>query len=59
MDRTERFYKITQLLEARKVVSREELLEALGPGPGAAARLERRPPVGVRLELLYLVNSRG
>ncbi len=30
MDRTERFYKITQLLEARKIVSREELLEELG-----------------------------
>ena len=30
MDRTERFYKITQLLEARDAVPREELLEELG-----------------------------
>ncbi|MFQ5936767.1 MAG: helix-turn-helix transcriptional regulator, partial [Acidiferrobacterales bacterium] len=30
MDRTERFYKITQLLDARNVVPREELLEELG-----------------------------
>jgi predicted DNA-binding transcriptional regulator YafY len=30
MDRTERFYKITQLLEARDAVPREELLDELG-----------------------------
>ncbi len=30
MDRTERFYKITQLLEARNVVPRQELLDELG-----------------------------
>lgn len=38
MDRTERFYKITQLLEARKVVSREELLEELGVSPATFKR---------------------
>ncbi|MDX1487407.1 MAG: DeoR family transcriptional regulator, partial [Acidiferrobacterales bacterium] len=30
MDRSERFYKITQMLGARDVVSREALLEELG-----------------------------